>query len=278
MKIKAALTILLLCCIAPLYSDDTTDEFGIELNPLFTQKKGKTINIAPYKKEMTDGLQSRDDLFDMTLEFYNDPEKTDLFLEAHLNGVDFPDCDPAIKIDIDEQKYNQNKLLYKTIREKKFILSSTTVKFSQYAQSGEYPTGGLLYRKDYNRSTGEFFKRFNESDVWSRYHWRLKGMEHLCTMVFIDGTIRINVPGKDARILTGLFRIMKPQKATFMGMFRIKEKRRDYMLIEPVRYMIIWRKKGKVYTNFTAPLDGKPRDDEDMTDKDENNDDDSDEE
>jgi hypothetical protein len=223
-------------------------------NTTNTAKK-TDINISQYKSEMIEDLKNKDELLDITGTFYNDPEKTDLFLEAHFNTFDSPGLGGDIAIKISEPEYKEKKELYKKIREKKYILTSTTVIFTQFAQIDEYPTGGLFYKKDYNEKTNKFYKSWKKEDLWSKYRFRMAGEKRLSTLVLMDGPISIDVPKNEANDLVGLPVLGGVEKATFMGLFKIAEKSQEYMLIEPVRYMLIWRKKGKVYTNFGARID-----------------------
>jgi hypothetical protein len=234
--------------------------------------EAKEININLYKEEMLEGFKNMDELFDMTKDFYNDPDMADIFLEAHFNGVDFPDLERGIRIKVDEKTYAERSKAYQAIRAKKYLLSSTTVLFTKYGKLDEYPTGGFLSKQDYNRDTREFVKTWESTDLWSKYRWRVAGNRHSSSMIIMDGSIRLEMPRPDARNLTGDHLLLRAKKATFMAVFSIKEKGRDYLLIEPLRYMIVWRKKGKVYSNFEGPFDGsknpaqQTRDDEDEDD------------
>ncbi|HOO71702.1 MAG TPA: hypothetical protein PK926_08060 [Spirochaetota bacterium] len=230
----------------------------------------KHININLHKEDMLDGLKNMDDLFNMTKEFYNDPDMADIFLEAYFNNFDFPDLEKDLSIVLDEKTYKERKEAYRAIRSKKYLLSATTVKFSKYAVIGEYPTGGFLSKTDYNKDTEEFTKNWEKLDLWSKYRWRIQGKIHSSSMIIVDGSIRLEMPRKDAKNLTGDHLLLKIKKATFMAVFRIKERGKDYLLIEPVRYMIIWRKKGKVYTNFDDPFDGKKKAEEPKNEDEEN--------
>ncbi len=213
------------------------------------------ININPYKDEMLEGLKNPEELFDMTRDFYNDPDMADFFIEAHFNSTDFPDMPKGVRVKVDENTYRERAEAYKIVRGKKYLLSSTTVLFTEFGKLDEYPTGGLLCKKDYNKEEQQFEKTWLDIDLWSKYRWRIKGNKHESSMVIMDGEIKIEMPRNEAKNLTGDHLLLRTKKATFMAVFRIKEKGKDYLVIEPIRYMIVWRRKGKVYTNFEAPFD-----------------------
>ena len=221
----------------------------------------KEININMHKEDMLDGLKNPEELFDMTKTFYNDPDMADFFLEAHFNNIDFPDLPKGVRVKVDENTYKERAEAYKIVRGKKYLLSATTVLFTEFAKQDEYPTGGFLCKKDYNKDTQEFEKTWLDDDLWSKYRWNVTGNKHYSTMVIMDGSIKLEMPRKEEKDLTGDHPLLKTKKATFMAVFRIKEKGKDYLLIEPIRYMIIWRKKAKVYTNFEAPFEEKQGDD-----------------
>lgn len=265
MKLRAVLFLLILLGLFPLYGEELdNEEFENRENPMRFEYEPKFVpppdtkgnkRISTYKEKMIYGIPNKDDLYDLTEHYYNDPEKADLFLEAHFNKYDNPDVDPAIRISISKELYDKNKDLYKKIRDKKLILTSTTIIFTKYSDIKEYPTGGFLSKHDYNYNKEEFDKIFNEKEIISKYSWRIKGKTHYNSMIFMEGRIKISVPKKYARNLTGDFFLYKVKRATIMGIFRIKEKTNSSITIEPIRYMIIWRKKKKVFTNFKASLD-----------------------
>lgn len=265
MKCKFAILLIILLGIIPLYSDELANEeeekksgymdysLEIQYEPVAPSKKDNTVE--EYKIKMISGIPDTNNLFDITDNYYNDPEKADLFLEAHFNKYDNPDIDPGMRIDISRDDYTKNKELYKSIRNKKLILTSTTAIFTKFSDINEYPTGGLLSKYDYNYDKEEFNRIFYEKNDISKYRWRIKGTQHYCPNIFMEGRIRISVPKKFARDLTGDLILFKEKKATVMGIFRIREKTKSHLIIEPVRYMLIWRKKKKIFTNFDASLD-----------------------
>lgn len=264
MKYKLALFSILVLGLLPLYSEELKNEeikkgvFEIDIEDEMkseAEKPPEDKTVRAYKEKMIAGIPDKNDLYDITDFYYNDPEKADLFLEAYFNSYDNPDAGPGVKITISREHYNKNKELYKNIRNKKLIITSTTTVFSKYSDPKEYPTGGLLSKYEYNYDKEVFYRVFNEKDSMSKYRWRIKGKKHFCPNIFVEGRIKIAVPKKLARNLSGDLILFSTKRATIMGIFRIKDKTSHSLTIEPIRYMLIWRKKKKVYPNFKASLD-----------------------